>query len=163
MNATENLQQDDECIKKAIGQSSSSGEHYMLSISEVQLVHSMTGYMRKVDVEDYFSVEKLDDEIQAIMEDELLRDAADIYDDDHDDHLDDDDAIDLYDLYDEPFNVLDLLYDTDDYDDDYILEAYRAYKMKLIHSRLEDVGAYPDDDDVGAYPDADDDDIWSIA
>lgn len=166
MNATENLQQDDvECIKKAIGQSSSSGEHYMLSISEVQLVHSMTGYMRKVDIEDYFSVEKVDDEIQAIMEYELLRDAADIYDDDHDDHLDDDDAIDLYDLYDEPFNVLDLLYDTDtdDYDDDYILEAYRAYKMKLIHSRLEDDGAYPDDDDVGAYPDADDDDIWSIA
>jgi hypothetical protein len=45
VNATKTLQQDVECIKKDIGQSSSSGEHYMLSISEVQLVHSMTGTM----------------------------------------------------------------------------------------------------------------------
>lgn len=164
---TETLQRDVECIKKAIGQSSSSsstGEHYMLSISEVQLVHSMTGYMRRVDVDDYFSVEKVDDEIHAIMEDELVRDAADIYDDDHDDHLDDDDAMDMYDRYGEPFNLFDQLYDTDD---DYLLEAYRTHKLKLMHSRYDDAWAYYDgddddawafydgDDNVGAYPDDD--------
>lgn len=170
---TETLQRDVECIKKAIGQSSSSsstGEHYMLSISEVQLVHSMTGYMRRVDVDDYFSVEKVDDEIRTIMEDELLRDAADIYDDDHDDHHDDDDdAMDMYDRYGEPFNLFDQLYDTDD---DYMLEAYRTHKLKLMHSRHDDAWTYYDgDDDVGAYPDdysqdelddsiADDDIYW---
>jgi len=223
VNATKTLQLDVECIKKDIGQSSSSGEHYMLSISEVQLVHSMTGTMRRVDVEDYFSVQNVDDEIQAIMEEELVRHAADVYDDDyadgvdddddyadddyadevdlHDDPYDrdvpnrfldrshlpdlgefaqrpyDDDSMDLY-LYDEPFNLFDLMYDIEEYYDDYILEAYRAraYKLKLIHSRHDDVGAYPDDDVVGEYPDGDvgayydddvgensDDDIFSIS
>lgn len=210
MNATKTLQQDVECIKKDIGQSSSSGEHYMLSISEVQLVHSMTGTMRRVDIEDYFSAQNVDDEIQAIMDDELVRHAADVYDDDYADEVDlhddpydrdvpnrfrdrshmlglgelpqrpyDDDSMDLYDLYGEPFNLFDLLYDTEEYYDDYILEAYRAraYKLKLIHSRHDDVGAYPDDDVVGEYPDGDvgtyyyddvgengdDDDIFSIS
>lgn len=132
----------------------------MLSISEVQLVHPMTGTMRRVDVEDYFSVQKVDDEIQAIIKDELVRHAADVYDDDHLDGLDDDDR-----------------YDTEEYYDDYILEAYRAraYKLKLIHSGYDDIGAYPDDDVVGEYPDGDvgyddddvgengDDDIFSIS
>ena len=193
VNATKTLQQDVECIKKDIGQSSSSGEHYMLSISEVQLVHSMTGTMRRVDVEDYFSVQKVDDEIQAIMEEEIVRHAADFYDDDYADEVYDDsfqaridlglnpyddDSMDSYDLYGEPFNLFDLLYDIEEYYDDYILEAYRAraYKLKLIHSRHDDVGAYPDDDVVGEYPDGDvgayyyddvgengDDDIFSMS
>jgi hypothetical protein len=132
------------------------------------------------------------------MEEELVRHAEDVYDDDYADEVYDDDrfrdridlgelpqrpydddSMDLYDLYGEPFNLFDLLYDIEEYYDDYILEAYRAraYKLKLIHSRHDDVGAYPDDDVVGEYPDGDvgayyyddvgengdDDDVFSIS
>jgi len=149
VNATE--LRDVECIKKAISQSDTSGvdkvELFMLRISEVQLVHSMTGYVNRIDVEDYHSVEHVDDEMQAIMGDELMGDSE--VDDSwvHPFDFYSDDAMDVYDIYGEPFKLFEDQWDEDD-DYYYDLDLDDGSRYVLKHGRHNDL--YDDADDVRA-------------